>query len=77
MVLRQSLRLAVFGLILGSILFALSTGVIKNQLYGVGSIAVIPLAVGALILVVVALVASVIPAMRVTRFDPNRVLRGD
>ncbi len=77
MVLRQAVSLAAFGLVLGSVLFALSVGVISNQLYGVTSISAIPLAVGALILLAVALVASVIPALRVVRFDPNRALHGD
>jgi putative ABC transport system permease protein len=77
MVLRQGVRLAAFGLVLGSVLFALSVGVISNQLYGVTSISAVPLAVGSLVLLTVALVASVIPAMRVVRFDPNRALHGD
>ena len=77
MVLRQALRLAGIGLILGSVLFALSVGVISNQLYGVNSISALPLAFGSLILLAVALVASAIPAMRVVRFDPNRALHGD
>ena len=77
MVLRQAVRLAVFGLVLGSVLFVLSVGVISNQLYGVNPISAVPLALGSLILLAVALVASVIPAMRVARFDPNRALRGD
>jgi len=77
MVLRQAVRLAVFGLVLGSVLFVLSAGVISNQLYGVNPISAVPLALGSLILLTVALVASVIPAVRVVRFDPNRALRGD
>ncbi|MEX1309229.1 MAG: FtsX-like permease family protein, partial [Candidatus Sulfomarinibacteraceae bacterium] len=77
MVLRQAARLAVVGLVLGSILFLLFGGVIKSQLYGVGVITVMPLAVGALTLFSVALAASVVPALRVARFDPNVVLRGE
>jgi ABC-type antimicrobial peptide transport system permease subunit len=77
MVLRQAVRLAVFGLALGAILFALSGSVIRNQLYGVNSIATMPMAAAGLMLLFVALAASIIPAMRVTRFDPNRVLRSD
>jgi len=77
MVLRQAVRLAGFGLVLGSVLFALSVGVISKQLYGVNSISAVPLAVGGLILLTVTLVASVIPAMRVVRFDPIRALHGD
>ncbi len=77
MVLRQAVRLAVFGLALGALLFALSGSVIRNQLYGVDSIATTPLAAAALILLFVAVAASIIPALRVTRFDPNRVLRSD
>ena len=77
MVLRQAARLAVVGLVLGSILFLLFGGVIKSQLYGVGVITVMPLVVGALTLLSVALAASVVPALRVARFDPNVVLRGE
>jgi predicted permease len=77
MVLWQAARLAVFGLVLGSLLFLLFSGVIKSQLYGVSVITTMPVAVGALILLLVALVASVVPALRVARFDPNRALRGD
>jgi ABC-type antimicrobial peptide transport system permease subunit len=65
------------GLVLGSILFLLFGGVIKSQLYGVGVITVMPLVVGALTLLSVALAASVVPALRVARFDPNVVLRGE
>jgi predicted permease len=77
MVLHQAARLACFGLVLGSILFVLSVGVINNQLYGVSSISVLPLAVSSLILLTVALAASVLPALKTTRFDPNRALHGD
>ena len=77
MVLRQAIWLAGFGLVVGSVLFLLSGGVIRNQLYGVSSVAALPLATGALILLIVAFVASVVPAMRVGRLDPNRALRGD
>ncbi|MBD3854098.1 MAG: ABC transporter permease [Acidobacteria bacterium] len=77
MVLRQAVWLAGFGLVVGSVLFLLSGGVIRNQLYGVSSVAALPLATGALILLIVAFVASVVPAMRVGRLDPNRALRGD
>jgi ABC-type antimicrobial peptide transport system permease subunit len=77
MVLRQAVRLAGFGLVVGSVLFLLSGAVIRNQLYGVSSFAALPLVLGALILLIVAVVASVVPAMRVGRLDPNRALRGD
>jgi putative ABC transport system permease protein len=77
MVLRQAARLAGFGLVLGSVLFVLSVGVINNQLYGVNSISALPVAVSSLILLMVALVASVVPALKTTRFDPNRALHGD
>jgi predicted permease len=77
MVLRQAARLAVFGLVLGSMLFLLFSGVIESQLYGVGVMTLLPFAAGALILLVVALAASVVPAMRVAGLDPNRVLRGE
>ncbi len=77
MVLRQAVWLAGFGLIFGSVLFLMSGGFIRSQLYGVSSIAALPLATGAVILLIVAVVASVVPAMRVGRLDPNRALRGD
>jgi predicted permease len=77
MVLRQAARLAVLALVLGSMLFLLFRGVIESQLYGVGVMTILPIATGALTLLLVALVASVIPAMRVAGLDPNRVLRGE
>jgi predicted permease len=77
MVLRQAVRLVGFGLVVGSVLFVLFGGVIRNQLYGVSGVAYIPLGVGALVLLIVALAASVVPAIRVSRFDPNRILRGE
>jgi ABC-type antimicrobial peptide transport system permease subunit len=77
LVLRQAARLAVLGLVLGSTLFFLFSGVIKSQLYGVGVMNMLPFAVGALTLLSVAIVASVVPALRVARFDPNEVLRGE
>ncbi|MEE4273906.1 MAG: ABC transporter permease [Thermoanaerobaculales bacterium] len=77
MVLRQAVKLAGIGLVLGSVLFLLSTGVINNQLYGVNSINVLPLAAGSLILLTVSLFASVVPAWKTTRFDPIRALHGN
>jgi ABC-type antimicrobial peptide transport system permease subunit len=70
-------KLAGIGLVLGSVLFLLSTGVINNQLYGVNSINVLPLAAGSLILLTVSLFASVVPAWKTTRFDPIRALHGN
>ena len=70
-------RLVIFGIIIGSVLFMLCGGVIKNQLYGIGGITFLYLLVGALIMLTVSLVASMVPAVRAARVDPNLVLSGD
>jgi ABC-type antimicrobial peptide transport system permease subunit len=49
--------------------------VINKHLYGVSGFALTYLAVGALIMLAVALVASAIPAVRAARVDPNRILQ--
>ena len=41
------------------------------------SISALPLAVSSLILLTVALVASLVPALKTIRFDPNQALHGE
>jgi predicted permease len=77
MVLGQGLRLASLGILLG-VLAALSVGrVLKGWLYGVSATDPLTLACVALLITVVALAASFLPARRAAATAPMEVLRGD
>jgi predicted permease len=75
LIMRQSGKLTLTGLILGMILATLSTRVVAAQIYGISPLD--PLTYGGvgLLLVSVALAASYVPARRARRVDPMVVLR--
>lgn len=75
LVLRRAMLLAVVGVALGVAGSALVTRYLSSLLFGVKPIDVITFAAVALALVVVALVASLIPARRATKVDPLNALR--
>jgi putative ABC transport system permease protein len=75
--LTEGFRLAVIGVVTGS-LIALGTGrLLASQLYGVHPNDPLTLAGTALLLSLVALAASYVPARRATRVDPIIALRAD
>ncbi len=75
--LREGLRLTAFGLIIGSFV-ALAVGqLLASQLYGVRGGDPITFISTALLLSIVALLASYVPARRATRVDPVIALRAD
>jgi len=76
LVLRQGAMLAVGGIVAGTIGALGATRLLKGLVFGVSTTD--PLAFGGVIvlLVVVALVASWVPARRAARVDPMNVLRG-
>ncbi len=77
LVLRQGGRLAVVGIGAGALLAALVGRVLGSMLYGVSALDPLAYAVAAAILLVVAAVASFVPAVTAARVDPLRALRAE
>ena len=77
MVLRQGMELTAAGVVLGLLGAALMTRVMASLLFGVSATDLATFASVPLILVVIALVASYIPALRATRVDPVVALRDE
>jgi len=74
MVVGQGLVLALIGITIGAILATLATRVLQNMLFEVGARDPVAYAAAGTILLLVALVASWIPARRAMRVDPVRAL---
>jgi putative ABC transport system permease protein len=77
MVLRDGLRLAFAGILLGVITALLSGRMLAGFLYGVSAHDPVTMASVALLIAVIALAASFIPARRAAGLDPIQTLRGE
>jgi putative ABC transport system permease protein len=75
LVLVQGLRLALAGVVIGLVAAFAVTRVMKNMLFGLSSTDPLTFVAISLLLVLVALVASYLPALRATRVDPVVALR--
>ncbi|MCI0443116.1 FtsX-like permease family protein, partial [bacterium] len=75
LIVRQSLRLAIVGIVLGLIVSFLSARVIRGMLYGTSTIDPLTLAAVCILLAATAIVASLGPALRAVRVDPASTLR--
>lgn len=75
LVLGRGLRLAVTGSLLGLAAGLAGTRVLASRLHGVASTDAVSFAGGALFLIVAALAASTIPALRASRVDPMASIR--
>jgi putative ABC transport system permease protein len=75
MVMRQGLRLAGLGLAIGLALSLMLTSMLKGLLVGVRTTDPATLAITALMLLLVALLATYVPTRRATRVDPLVALR--
>jgi ABC-type antimicrobial peptide transport system permease subunit len=73
----EGVRLATVGVVIGLMLSVALTRIIARFLYGVSATDAATFAGGALLLGVVAALASWIPARRATRVDPMVALRAD
>jgi len=75
LIMRESARLTVSGTLMGLVLAAVSTRLVAHQIYGISPLD--PLAFGGVgvMLLVVGLASSCIPAWRATRVDPMVALR--
>ena len=75
MILSEAGTLAAIGLAIGLVAAALLTRVLSSMLYGVGAHDPVTFVAVALLLVGVALAASLVPALRAARVDPLRAMR--
>jgi putative ABC transport system permease protein len=75
--LREGARLTAIGLVVGTLVALAAGRLLGSQLYGVGGRDPLTLTATAVLLVVVALTASYLPARRATRVDPIIALRAD
>lgn len=75
MVLKQGLKLAVLGVVIGTIASFASSRLITHLLYGVSETDPIVFLASVSSLVIVALLACLIPAVRAARINPNKALR--
>jgi predicted permease len=75
MVLRQALSVATIGAALGGLVAIAAVIAIQSQVFGVGGVDVATLGGSAALLTAAMLLASILPAWRAARLDPNVVLR--
>jgi hypothetical protein len=75
MVLRQALAVATIGAVLGALVAVGAGLLIQAGVFGVGGVDVAALGGSAALLAVAMFLASVLPAQRAARLDPNLVLR--
>jgi ABC-type antimicrobial peptide transport system permease subunit len=75
MVLRQAAMLVMIGSALGAVLAIVIGRLIQAEIFGVASVPFATLAGSAALLAVAMLLASILPARRAARMDPNVVLR--
>lgn len=76
-VLRQGLRLAALGTVIGVLLGSAFSRAMESLLYGVGSTDPLTFVVAAVVGIIAAGIACLLPALRVTRVDPMAALRAD
>jgi putative ABC transport system permease protein len=74
-VLRYGSMLAVMGTLLGIVIAMGLSGMLRDLLFGVGPLDLVAYGGAALLLVLVTVVASLVPAHRATRVDPAITLR--
>jgi ABC-type antimicrobial peptide transport system permease subunit len=77
LVLGQSLRIVVAGIVLGLLGTAAASSLIASLLYGVGALDPRALAGAALFLILVAVGATLVPASRAVRIDPVEAMRNE
>ena len=75
MVVRQALAVATIGAVLGGLAAIAAGFVIHAEVFGVGGVDIGTLGGSAALLAAAMLLASILPAQRAARLDPNAVLR--
>ena len=71
------LRLAAIGVLIGAVAAAATTRLLDSMLYGVSSADPLTFGAIALLVAVIAVLASYVPARRAVRIDPTEALRAD
>jgi putative ABC transport system permease protein len=77
LVLVQGIRLAVVGTIVGSLFAAAAAQLLESLLYGVSAIDPIAFGVASMLLLLVAVIANLVPALAASRVDPLHALRAE
>jgi putative ABC transport system permease protein len=77
MVVKQGLKPAIAGTILGLIAAALSTGLVRSLLFGVTPTDPLTFTLAPLVLLTTAMLACYLPARRASRLDPTVALRAE
>lgn len=77
LVIRQGMRLALAGAVIGAFAASMMTGLLASELYQVRPFDPLTFALTALVLLTVALLASYIPARRAAKVDPMVALRNE
>jgi putative ABC transport system permease protein len=77
LIMRQGLRLAAFGVLIGGVGAFLLSQVLSSFLYGIGAADPISFVGLTVFLLLVAALASYLPAIRATTIDPTAALRGE
>jgi len=77
MIVVEALSLALAGVVIGLPAGLAATRLIRDQMFGVGPVDLPSLSIAVAVLVVIALVASYVPARRAARVDPLEALRAE
>jgi predicted lysophospholipase L1 biosynthesis ABC-type transport system permease subunit len=77
LVLRQAATLVIIGSVLGAVAATVVGGLIQAEIYGVAGVPFATLGGAAALLDVAMFLASILPAQRAARMNPNVVLRGE
>jgi ABC-type antimicrobial peptide transport system permease subunit len=77
LVVSESLRLTILGLVIGLVAAVLGTRLLRSLLFGVSATDPLVLVAAPLLLLVIAVLASAGPARRAARVDPVDALRSE
>jgi ABC-type antimicrobial peptide transport system permease subunit len=77
MIVAQSLKLSAVGIVVGLFLAVLVAMGMQSLLVGIGALDPLSLGGSAVLLVLAAVAASLVPAIQAARVDPSRSLRSE
>ena len=75
LVVSEALAVTMVGLVIGLVAAAALTRLMQGVLFGVGALDMVSFVAAPMVLLVVAMLASVLPARRAARTDPSEALR--